>query len=147
MSISDKTYDDEIDLLSLIQTVWEGKWKIASIIAVSLLSVFGFNIVKSNTTFTTSTDIKPITSSEFDKYRLFNATGVFKVKRSDLLNLYIELIEEGSLLETAVDKFNLINKVDFDSEIEYKDAIEKFVSEIVVLKPIKKKITHAYIMY
>jgi LPS O-antigen subunit length determinant protein (WzzB/FepE family) len=41
----DKVQDDEIDLLSLFQTIWEGKWKIASIMAISLLSVFGFNTV------------------------------------------------------------------------------------------------------
>jgi hypothetical protein len=29
-----------------------------------------------NTTFIAQTEIKPITSFEFDKYRLFNATGV-----------------------------------------------------------------------
>ena len=139
LPVSDIIYDDEIDLLSLIETIWDGKWKIASIIAVSLLSVFCFNIVKSNTTFIASTEIRPITSFEFDKYRLFNATGVFKVKRNDLLNLYIELIKEGSLLETAVDKFNLINKDDFDSEIDYKEAIEKFASKVEVLKPIKEK--------
>jgi len=68
------TYDDEIDLLSLIQTIWEGKWKIASIVAVSLLSVFGFNIVKPNTTFTATTEIRPIASFEFDKYSLFNSS-------------------------------------------------------------------------
>ena len=39
-----KEYDDEIDLLSLLLTIWEGKWKIVSIMAVSLLSVFSFDI-------------------------------------------------------------------------------------------------------
>ena len=139
LSDSDKTYDNEIDLLSLIQTGWDGKWKIVSLIAVSLLSVFGFNIVKPNTSFIASTEIKPITSFEFDKYGLFNATGVFGITRKTLLNLYIEQIEEGSLLETAVDKFNLVNKDDYDSESDYKDTIEKFVSEIEILKPIKEK--------
>ena len=153
MSNVPQKYDDEIDLLSLIQTIWDGKWKIASIVAVSLLSVFGFNIVKPNKTFIASTDIRPITSFEFDRYSLFNSSlkviekndkkgksfNIFEITRKSLLNLYIEKIEEGSLLETAVDKFNLINKNDFDSETEYKDAIEKFVSEIEILKPIKEK--------
>ena len=167
MSNIPSTYDDEIDLIVLIQTIWEGKWKIASILAISLLSVFGFNIVKPNTTFIASTDIKPITSFEFDRYSLFNSSlkiiekvekekekdkdkdkdkekdskefNIFKITPKSLLSLYIEQIEEGSLLETAVDKFNLINKDEFDSEIEYKDAIEKFVSEIEVLRPIKER--------
>ena len=55
MSNVPSKYDDEIDLISLVQTIWDGKWKIASIIAVSLLSVFGFFIVIPNTTMTKST--------------------------------------------------------------------------------------------
>ena len=139
MSIVSSNYDNEIDLLSLIETVWNGKWKIASIVAVSLLSVFSFNIVKPSTNFIAITKIKPITSFEFDKYSLFNATGVFEVKRDSLLNLYIEQVEEGSLLETAVDKFNLINKDDYDSKNDYKEAVEKFVSYIEVLSPTKEE--------
>ena len=156
MSKLPPNYDDEIDLLRLIQTVWEGKLKIASIVAVSLLSVLGFNIIKPNATFTASTEIKPITSFEFDKYSLFNSSlkiirkrdeedkedkefSIFEITQKSLLSLYKEQIEEGSLLENAVDKFSLINKDDFDSEIEYKEAIQKFVSDIEVLKPIKEK--------
>jgi len=155
-------YDDEIDLLSLIETVWDGKWIIASIVTVSLLSVFGFNIVKPNT-FIASTEIKPITSNEFDKYSLFNESlkiiekkedkedkedkvskrenvfNIFEITRRSLLNLYIEGIEEGSLLETGIDKFNLINKDDFDSESDYKEAVEKFASEIKIFRPIKEE--------
>ena len=136
MSVNDKAYDDEIDLLEWFQTIWEGKWKIVSIMAVSLLSVFGFNTVLPNTTFIAQTEIKPITSFEFDKYRLFNATGVFEVKKNDLLSLYIEQIEEGSLLETGIDKFELINKDDFENDNDHKEAIQKFASEIEVLRPI-----------
>jgi chain length determinant protein (polysaccharide antigen chain regulator) len=132
----DKVQDDEIDLLSLFQTIWEGKWKIASIIAISLLSVFGFNIVKPNTTFIAQTEIKPITSFEFDKYRLFNATGVFEIKRNDLLDLYIEELEEGSLLETGIEKFELLNKDDFQNKDDYNEAVQKFASEIEILRPI-----------
>ena len=41
MTESETKYYDEIDLLSLIMIIWEGKWKIAFIIAISLLPVFG----------------------------------------------------------------------------------------------------------
>ena len=156
MSVNETKYDDEIDLLSLFETIWDGKWKIAFIVAVSLLSVLGFNIVKPSATFTATTEIKPITSIEFDKYFLFNSSlsiiekevknnkedkviNIFEITPKSLLNSYVEEIEEGSLLEIAIDKYNLINKDNFDSEDDYKDAIEKFVSEIEVMKPIKEK--------
>ncbi|MDB9771904.1 Wzz/FepE/Etk N-terminal domain-containing protein [Alphaproteobacteria bacterium] len=141
MSVNERKYDDEIDLLSLFETIWDGKWKIVLIVAVSLLSFLGFNIVKPSATFTATTEIKPITSVEFDKYILFNSSlsifekednidkenktfNIFEITPTSLLNSYIEVIEEGSLLETGIDKFGLINKEDFDIEI---------------LKPIKEK--------
>jgi len=168
MSVSKTKYDDEIDLLSLIQTIWDGKWKIAFIVAVFLLLALGFNNLKTDTIFTATTDIKPISSSEFDKYLLFNSffkiikkeekedqedkedkkdkedkedkeDKVFEITPKLLLSLYVEEIEEGSLLETGIDKYNLINKDDFYSEDDYKDAIEKFASQIKILKPIKDK--------
>ena len=143
----DKVHDDEIDILSLFQTIWEGKWKIASIMAISLLSVFGFNTVLPNTTFIAQTEIKPITSFELDKYRLFNASlkrfdsenvevKIFNISKQSLLELYIEQIEEGTLLETGIDKFELINKDDFENDNDYREAIQKFASEIEVLRPI-----------
>ena len=118
----DKVHDDEIDILSLFQTIWEGKWKIASIMAVSLLSVFGFNTVLPNTTFIAQTDIKPIPSFELDKYRLFNASlkrfdsenvevKIFNISKESLLELYIEQLEEGTLLEAGINKFELLNKL------------------------------------
>ena len=142
-----KEYDDEIDLLSLFQTIWDGKWKILSIMVISLLSVFGFNIVLPNRTFIAQTEIRPITSYELDKYRLFNASlrrfdsdnvevKIFNISKETLLTLYIEQIEEGSLLETGIDKFELLNKDDFADDNDYTEAIQKFASEIEVLRPI-----------
>ena len=154
LSVSEKIYSDEIDIINLIKIIWDGKWKIFSIIAISLLSVFVFNILKSDTTFTARTEIKPINSFTLDQYNLFNSSlkeiesdykgfednklfNIYEITEKSLLDLYIYQIEEGSLLETAIDKYNLINKDDFDSESEYKDAIAKFVSTIKVIKPTK----------
>ena len=172
MSNVSSRYDDEINLLDLIETIWDGKWRILSVIAFSLLLVFGFNIVKPTPTFTATTNIKPISSFDFDKYRYFNSyvkligkqeedkdkdrdrdrdrdrnkktlnyekykikNNFFEITPNYLINLYVEHIENGSILKIAVDKFNLLNKENFDSERDYKKAIQKFVSQIEVLKP------------
>ena len=113
MSDISPTYDDEIDLLSLIKTVWDGKWKIALIIVVFFLSVYCFNIINPNKSFIATTKIKPITSFEFDKYSLFNSSlkiiekenkelkeaeenrakkdfNIFEITQESLLNLYID---------------------------------------------------------
>ena len=74
MSNATPIYDNEIDLFNILETIWDGKWKILFITFGSLLTVFGFFIGKPNTSFTAKTEIKPITSFEADKYRLFNAS-------------------------------------------------------------------------
>ena len=71
MSDLQKNYDDEIDLLDLIETVWNGKWKIALFIIVGIFIAFGYNIKKIKN-FISTTEIRPITTFEEDKYRLFN---------------------------------------------------------------------------
>ncbi|MDA7579556.1 hypothetical protein N8725_02900 [Alphaproteobacteria bacterium] len=141
MSNNDTAFDNEIDLLEWFQTIWNGKWKIASIMAISLLSVFGFNTLVPNKTFTSQTEIKPITTFELDKFRLFNSSlervdsEIFNVSRESLLALFIEQLEQGALLETGIEKFELLNKDNFENENDYKEAIEKFASDIEILKP------------
>ena len=165
--------NEEIDLFNLIEVIWDGKWKILSLVLVFLLTVFGFNTLHPNTTFIATTEIKPITSFEIDKYRSFNSSlkvikrrekddrvekedkedneykeykkdiddkifNFFEITQEFLISLYIENLEEGTLLETAIDKYDLINRNDFESENDYRQAIEKFASQIEILGPIKQ---------
>jgi len=83
-------YDDEIDLMQIVLTLWDGKWKIIGIVIVSLLGTFGYQFTQPQPTFDATTDIKPITSVEAERYRASNAFGFFEVSPSILLNLYIE---------------------------------------------------------
>ena len=55
-------YDDEIDLVELVQTVWDGKWAIVGAVVVSVISVFGYQATQPQPNFEASTEIKPITS-------------------------------------------------------------------------------------
>lgn len=170
MSNVSPRYDDEIDLLDLIITVWDGKWKILSISAFSLLLIFGINFTKPKPNFTATTDIQSISSFDIEKYRQFNSyiklieknqnikligknkkindefqneielkynlkSDFFQITQNYLLDLYVEHLEKSSLLEIAVDKFNLLNKENFDSETDYNEAIQKFASDIKVLRP------------
>ena len=73
MSDLQKNYDDEIDLLDLIKTVWDAKWKIALFIIAGIFIAFGYNITKVKNVIAT-TEIRPIKNFEADKYKLLNAT-------------------------------------------------------------------------
>ena len=129
-------YDDEIDLVELAQTVWEGKWKIVAVVAFSVLSVFGFQTIQPQPNFEASTEIKPITSVEAERYRQSNALGFFEVSPNTLLNLYIEQLDERTLFEEAIRKYQLLDFERYEDKQAYEEAVIALASSIEILPPI-----------
>lgn len=128
-------YDDEIDLVELFQTVWDGKWKIISFVVVSVVSVFGYQISQPAPSFTATTEIRPISTIQAERYTASNAVGFFQVRRSQLLDLYIEQLEERSLFEEAIRTFQLLDADKYDDEQAFNDAVVALASSIEVLAP------------
>ena len=129
-------YDDEIDLVELAQTVWDGKWKIVAVVALSVLSVLGYQTIQPQPNFEASTEIKPITSVEAERYRQSNALGFFEVTPNTLLNLYIEQLDERTLFEEAIRKYQLLDVEKFDDKQAYEEAVIALASSIEILPPI-----------
>ena len=130
------TYDDELDLVELAQTVWDGRWKIVAVVALSVLSVFGYQTIQSQPDFEALTEIKPITSVEAERYRQSNALGFFEVTPNTLLNLYIEQLDERTLFEEAIHKYQLLDIENFEDKQAYDEAVIALASSIEILPPI-----------
>lgn len=130
------TYDDEIDLVELVQTVWDGKWKIVGAVVVSVVSVFGYHVTQPQPNFEAATEIKPITSVDAERYRQSNALGFFEVTPNTLLNLYIEQLDERTLFEEAIRKYELVDEKKFEDEQAYEEAVIAVASSIELLPPI-----------
>ena len=129
-------YDDEIDLVELAQTVWDGRWKIVALVALSVLSVLGYQTIQPQPNFEASTEIKPITSVEAERYRQSNALGFFEVTPNTLLNLYIEQLDERTLFEEAIRKYQLLDVEKFEDKQAYEEAVISLASSIEILPPI-----------
>jgi LPS O-antigen subunit length determinant protein (WzzB/FepE family) len=54
-----KIDNDEINLIELMCILWEGKWKIAVAVIISLIAVISYQSTKTKN-FTAITEIKPI---------------------------------------------------------------------------------------
>ena len=130
------TYDDEIDLVQLFQTLWDGKWKIIGIVIFSVLSVLGYQFVQPQTNFVAKTEIKPIASFDAERYRQSNSLGFFEVTPDMLLNLYIEKIDERTLFEDAIRKYQLLDIEKFEDKEAYEEAVIALASTIQILPPI-----------
>ena len=134
MSDVKNTLNYEMDLIDAVRVLWSGKWIIlAFAIAFSILIIY-FQKDNPPVNFTASTEIKKITSAENDKYILFNASEVLEIDRHTLFDLYRETIEDGYLIEEAVDKLNFFNRNNYSSDYQYYNAVKQFSSGVKILK-------------
>ena len=127
-------YDDEIDLFQLFETIWDGKWLIVAITAVAAL-IGGLFAFTRPAEFVSTTDIRPINTTQISEYSASNALGFFQIERDQLRNLLIEQLQERSVLEQAIQKFELVNRGNFESEEAYEEAIIQLAASVELLQP------------
>ena len=114
-------YSDEVDLVELIQTVWNGKLVILAFVFVGLAAAFGFTIIRPAPDFIATSQIKPILTEGEEKYRKFNEVGVYQVNADRLLALFIEQLDSRQVFERLLVKHRLLGKNDFDSDEDFED--------------------------
>jgi LPS O-antigen subunit length determinant protein (WzzB/FepE family) len=133
-----KPYNDEIDISDIILNLWENKIKIIGITtAFLILGFLYFNSLAKN--FIATTNIKPISTFEADKYKLYNSLaekrrcrwrsvggeGVVNINQETLLDLFIQKIKTTEIIEDGIIKFKLVNKDNFKTEIDYQEKIQQ----------------------
>ena len=150
-------YDDEIDLLEIFQTLWNGKWIILATVLILLLGIFGY-VSFQKIDFKATTEIKPISSDNVDSYNGFNSQ-IYKEEKSTLadtekyldlsfltidadklLTFYIEQLNKRTVFEEAIVKYELLDPKNFDDEQTFNEEVVKFASEIEILPPINEDV-------
>ncbi len=134
--MNDTLPSDEIDLLKLIQTIWDGKWKILAISAAFAAGIFGFQSIRPKPHFIATVEIKPISSKEEDKYSSLNSLELFQIKKEDLMKLFSERLIQPETLAKVFREQKLLSKEEFTSEGEYEFAVKALAGSVNVLSPI-----------
>ena len=141
--------NNEINLIELIYTFWEGKWKIVAAVVISLTALISYQLTQTNN-FTAITEIKPIGIKKTNEHLVFNNLlayantntrnrdeGKFSIITSaNLLSLYIDILNDRSVFEDAIHKFNLLNASQYNNDQEYNEAVIRLASSIKILSPL-----------
>ena len=128
-------YSDEVDLVELIQTVWNGKLVILAFVFVSLAAAVGFTITRPAPDFLATSQIKPILTEDAEKYRKFNSVDVYQVNAGRLLALFVEQLDSRRVFERLLVKHRLLERNDFDSDEDFDDALVQLASSIDITPP------------
>ena len=146
-------YDDEIDILDLFLTLWNGKWIILATTLISFSAMFGY-LSFQKIVFEATSEIKPISvfdfetykalndlltiySSDNEKYKFSNNLEFFQVTPERLLSLYVEQLDERTVLEKAILKYELLDPKNFEDEQTFNEAVVKFAYSIELIPPVK----------
>ncbi len=133
-----KIDNDEINLFELMYTLWEGKWKIAAAAIIALIVVISFQSTKTKN-FTAITEIKPVSTleytKEYTKFFNFYSLATNTNTNINLLNLYINVLNDRLIFEDAIRKFNLLDASQYNNELEYSEAIIRLASSVKILSP------------
>ena len=129
-----QTNNDEIDLFDLLNTIWDGKWKVIAFVIISILGVIVFQFTQPKT-FKVITEIKSITSAEAIKYVESNNLGIIEVTPDLLLNMYTELLDERVLFEDAIREVELLDIKKYEDKEQYEKAIISLAAQIKIFNP------------
>lgn len=129
--------NDEIDLVQLFQTIWDGKLFVIAITAAATVfgGIFAFTRPAE---FVSVTNIRPITQENYSEYALLDVSETYSIEKQQLLNMFIETVRQEDFLTGAVMRAKLLDRAQFGSEAEYESAIQNLASDIQLLEPVLK---------
>ena len=126
--------DDEIDLLSVFETLLDGKLKILAFLVAGVVSSAAYWVVAPAPKFVAKTEITPIRSVDAIDYYAFNELDILIIERGDLLDLFIDELTLGSLFDDAFRNHNVLARDDFQTDEEFEDTIAALVATIQIEK-------------
>ena len=103
-----------------------------------LKSIDKKSIFHSSTRDAVSTDSfglkkKEVMKFENEIYKMIENSSFKKINKNYLLNLFIDILNEKRVFIDAIKKFNLIDRVKYENDTEYENAVKKYASKIIII--------------
>jgi LPS O-antigen subunit length determinant protein (WzzB/FepE family) len=145
MSIKSNKNSEDVELIEILQIIWNGKFKIVIAIIISIIFAFLLQSTPESNikNFTASTQVNSINSLQENEYNFLNkainemtpieAPLKNKYSRESLLINFIEIINDKKLFAEGIRKFQLLDASQYINEQEYNEAISNFAASIDIL--------------
>ena len=122
---------DEIDLLELIQSLWDGKWLIGGISAAAL-TIGGAYVALTPNKFDASLALFPINSTAAQEYQVLNELDFFDITPASLMSLMSDVLVEREVIAEAIKRNGIIERSNFVSDEEYDLAARRLAFDISI---------------
>ena len=105
-----KTYNDEIDLAKIFQTIWRGKIKLIIILTISIFCAISINKNQPDQVIEALTPIIKISEDQLSIFELHNSNDIYLVDSSMLYNKFINILERRKVIKDSIRKFKIVSK-------------------------------------
>jgi LPS O-antigen subunit length determinant protein (WzzB/FepE family) len=126
--------DDEINLADLVRSIWDGRWLIAGVAAITTVLGAGYAFVAPNK-YETTLELQAISLDDANAYAELNALGWFSVSKAALLGRVIESLDTRESLQRVILDHGFINSDDFESTQDHLLAVESTSYAFEFLRP------------
>ena len=126
---------DEVDVLKLLETLWQGKWKVLSFIIIPLAVLFIYQSFKTKN-FTATTLIFPMSEEAAQKYEFFSLTQLSGFTSDGLHKRFIDKLQNIVLIREAIIKSSLLNIENYENEKKYIEGVSDVASRIKLKIPV-----------
>jgi len=144
MSEVKPTYDDEINLFEVFETIWSGKWKIITTTFVAAVIGVGFSVVKPNS-FKISVPIQSnqsifITYTSLNEL-LMNEGLSYEVDRDSIFEIFVSEFNDYEEIIDALSTSEFVQKSIKDlNDDDKQKALIGFAKSFVLKGPSKEKV-------
>jgi len=135
-NISTHNNSDIISIRELIISIWDGRWFILAFALLSLIFSAGYIYISSKQ-FRAELKIHPVPISHFDNYSEFNHEAIISVSRAELLERFIEKLNNSDIIYKAFQKAFIS---DSETKPNSRAEIIRHVNSLKIIKnPVSKK--------
>jgi hypothetical protein len=128
----DKTYNDEINLAKVFQTIWKGKIKLLIILTISIFCAISINKNQPDQVIEALTPIIKISEDQLSIFELHNSNDIYLVDSSMLYNKFINILERRKVIKDSIRKFKIVSKKKYENNKKYEEAVS--IASFRVLK-------------
>ena len=141
--------DDEINLADLVRSIWDGRWLIAGVAAITTVLGAGYAFVAPNK-YETTLELQKLTQDEVGAYEVLNALSPpldqtkrkkepnqlgFVIDDEILMNKTIERLNTREELLDSIQQTKLIQPEEFTDRKEYEKALEATAFDYKITAP------------
>jgi len=127
--------DGEINLTELIRFIWNGKWLIIGVTAVTCIIAVIY-LISMPKTYTGKLKVSPISAIETLQYIDLNSSKLIDINSEELELLFIQNVREYKSLEASITENMYLKKFENETELDFSRRIKVAARRLVeVTKP------------